>query len=88
MRVMLAIVLGASVAACSGPPPVAPGTKLAGPPAWAMAREKAVAPIPEGDGDPAIRRDWYAQELQARSQCRDKVRALQLYVRTVREDQT
>lgn len=85
MRAWPVIALSASLAACSTPPPVAPGTKLAGPPAWAMARESAIAPIPEGDGDPAKRRDWYAAELAARSQCRDKVAVLQGYVRKVRD---
>lgn len=85
MRPWPVLALSASLAACSTPPPVAPGLKLAGPPAWAMARETAIAPIPDGDGDPALRRNWYAAELAARSQCQAKVAVLQGYVRKVSE---
>lgn len=86
MRGWISIGLLAALAGCAEqPPPVAPGLKLAEPPGWAMKRPQPITPIPERDGDPAVRRDWYGQELKARAQCEGKLGALQAYVRKVRE---
>lgn len=85
MRLWLVIGLSAAMAGCGTPPPVAPGTKIAEAPDWAMAKVPPPAPIPENDGDPKVRRVWYAQELSEHAQCRDQATALQRYVRKIRE---
>lgn len=86
MNRVLGCALAAVLTGCAEqPPPVSPGLKLADAPAWAMKPAEPIKPIPENDGDLVVRRDWYGQELQGRGQCHDRLGALQLYIRKVRE---
>lgn len=84
MKRALLVATALVLAGCETLPPVAPGPGLADAPAWAMKRPLGPQPIPERDGDPAIRRDFLAFERQNHAQCVDRHGALVLYIRKVR----
>lgn len=85
MRAITLTALALVLAGCETAPPVAPGPGLADAPAWAMKKSLGPQPIPERDGDPAIRRDFYAFERTNHAQCVARHGALVLYIRKVRE---
>lgn len=84
MRAIICAGLALALAGCETVP-VAPGPGLADAPAWALKRPLGPQPIPERDGDPAIRRDFYAFERTNHAQCVARHGALVLYIRKVRE---
>jgi len=72
-----------SLAGCaSAPPPVAP-VGLTRPAAWALAPCDPLPEIPKRDGDPEVRRAYYAAERPAYVECAAKHAALVRYVDVV-----
>lgn len=85
-RLAAVALLVSAVAGCaSGPPPVAPGPKLADAPAWAKTLAKGPTPVPVGDGDPSVRIPWLAGERVDHAQCVDRQRALVRHINLIRK---